>query len=355
MTTDDTAFADAAAWKATFDERLKAYQEKLATYREAKLEFEKQQRLQAASIDQTWVTDSKGPGELLFAVAPIGDTDIGELPTQRAAYSDRTCALMAKIARLAYVRFEDQEQLKVLEGILGYGNLKRVQHLNVDETDVLVVEAEPFIVVAFRGTTSRDDFRTDLHARFNVAKSKVAGREIAVCVHSGFNDAYNKVNAQIHEILAPFGAAPSKKPIYLTGHSLGGALALIASAALAADPVLNARLAAVYSFGCPRVGTKSFAEIVKAPHYRVVNSGDLVPLLPPTWLYGYRHTGMPVLLKEGVNRPIMRSPAGEAFFLALKSLFLWPWTRQMLFVEKHNYSLYISNLEWIAKYRGPRT
>ena len=64
-------------------------------------------------------------------------------------------------------------------------------------------------------------------------------------------------------------------PIYLAGHSLGGALAQIGSAVLGCD-----QIAACYTFGSPRVGNKYFDLWVKPPSYRVVNFADIVPQVP---------------------------------------------------------------------------
>ena len=59
---------------------------------------------------------------------------------------------------------------------------------------------------------------------------------------------------------------PTDLGLYVTGHSLGGALAQRATAALDRDT-----LAACYTFGSPRVATLAFDRLDKAPHYRVVN------------------------------------------------------------------------------------
>jgi Lipase (class 3) len=66
-------------------------------------------------------------------------------------------------------------------------------------------------------------------------------------------------------------------PIYITGHSLGGAPAQIASAVLGDDQV-----AACYTFGSPLVGNIYFDLWVKPPSYRLINYADIV---------GYRHAG----------------------------------------------------------------
>ena len=68
-------------------------------------------------------------------------------------------------------------------------------------------------------------------------------------------------------------------PVYITGHSLGGALAILATRLLASDSQ-----GACYTFGGPRVGTAQVDDQIKTPIYRVVNAADIVPRVPPTYL-----------------------------------------------------------------------
>jgi triacylglycerol lipase len=115
-----------------------------------------------------------------------------------------------------------------------------------------------------------------------------------VTVHRGFLEAFECCR---EEIEAAVGAqVPSTLGLYITGHSLGGALAQIASAVLERD-----NLAACYTFGSPRVGTLGFDRQVKCPHYRIINDWDLVPGVPPPWFRGYCHTGDPRLLTPGTR------------------------------------------------------
>lgn len=66
------------------------------------------------------------------------------------------------------------------------------------------------------------------------------------------------------------------KPIIFQGHSLGGMLA----AAFCADPLFSASAKLCYTFGAARVGNKAFCDSIKVPTVRVVNSLDIVPMLP---------------------------------------------------------------------------
>ncbi len=129
--------------------------------------------------------------------------------------------------------------------------------------------SNPMLVLAFRGTEMTSvDIKADLRANLISA----AGAEK---VHKGFKNAFEAVHQSISCDLAKHPDIP----IYLTGHSLGGALAIIATRYLANDS-----LGACYTFGSPRVGNLEFSKKIKTPIYRVTNSADIVPRLPPAFL-----------------------------------------------------------------------
>ena len=111
---------------------------------------------------------------------------------------------------------------------------------------------EYFAVLVFRGTTGDLDWRTNRRARRVLLKDNKYGIE----VHTGFLEAYQAAEAQILELIKEL---PPQLPVYITGHSLGGALSVIASAAISLeDGSLRDRIAAVYTFGAPRVAKKGF-------------------------------------------------------------------------------------------------
>ena len=61
------------------------------------------------------------------------------------------------------------------------------------------------------------------------------------------------------------------------GHSLGGALAVVATWYQS-----SARLAACYTFGAPRVGDHGLIDRFRTPIYRIVNGPDPAPFVPPS-------------------------------------------------------------------------
>lgn len=75
-----------------------------------------------------------------------------------------------------------------------------------------------------------------------------------------------------------------RKQFFVTGHSLGGALALLLARELQS---LCARRIHVYTYGCPRVGSPTFVRGIphRIVHYRVVNDRDPVAWMAagPQW------------------------------------------------------------------------
>jgi triacylglycerol lipase len=137
------------------------------------------------------------------------------------------------------------------------------------------------VILAFAGTDPGilQTVITDAQARRN-------GDDI----HEGFQEAI--VAAKDDAQAAADLAAASGKPLFVTGHSLGGALAALAAKYCASRGVTPF---AVYTFGMPRVGGERFAREYNSSYlgaitYRLVHGDDIIPRVPPSQL-GYRHVG----------------------------------------------------------------
>jgi triacylglycerol lipase len=223
----------------------------------------------------------------MAAIGDIEPDDLRSIPTFRAAYSDRTALLMAKLALHSYDAFDLDEGswLKFSETfkLLGLTECDRLVDAQVGTAGFLVA-GDDIIIIVFRGTQDRLDWITNVQAAWITLQGGTR-------VHTGFFQAYWPIRDRLFAAVINL-LKQKQRPVYITGHSLGGALALMATAELANhdEGYVRDSIAACYTFGCPRAGDSSFDQYVKVPLYRVTNGVDIVPAVPPAIL-GYRHVG----------------------------------------------------------------
>ena len=244
-------------------------------------------------------------------------------PLVRPAYSDRMAYVLAEMSDLAYYQFEGESgfiedavqaalernltagkdihqflnqfstdlmsgrrlSLDAFGNVLGNSGFSLVDVIDIRETQGFVckrnvADEPPYLVLAFRGTEKKiSDWLTDARCIPTVdGKTRV---------HTGFLDAFTKnVDAEgrtVEELVREILDRPEARdeqgtplPLFITGHSLGGALALLATRLIASDVT-----GACYTFGAPRIGNYEYFRFIKTPIYRVVNSSDVVPRVPP--------------------------------------------------------------------------
>lgn len=130
------------------------------------------------------------------------------------------------------------------------------------------------VFVVFRGTESIDDWITDLTINEIIDSPTNWGKTA-----KGFSDLYEQCSQTIHTAIKSAG---SINAVFVTGHSLGGALAVLAMADLAISG--GWAYPTMYSFAGPRVGdinfTCAFNDRFRNRAWRIVNTEDLVPTLP---------------------------------------------------------------------------
>ncbi|KAK1428994.1 hypothetical protein QVD17_11193 [Tagetes erecta] len=169
------------------------------------------------------------------------------------------------------------------------------------------------LVVAFRGTeqVKWKDLRTDLMlVPAGLNPERIGGDfKEEVQVHSGFLGAYDSVRTRIISLIKTAigykdddADQVSKWHVYVTGHSLGGALATLLALELSSSQLAKRGAISVtmYNFGSPRVGNKKFADVYNQKvkdSWRVVNHRDIIPSVPR--LMGYCHVAQPVYLAAG--------------------------------------------------------
>ncbi|WP_445494958.1 lipase family protein [Photorhabdus sp. SF281] len=151
------------------------------------------------------------------------------------------------------------------------------------------------VIVSWRGTTNTEDILTDATYQplgLDCDEKVLCSRFIHHGkVHKGFWEGFSLVgmlrapNNKDITVFSDILDLTTGKRLFVCGHSLGGALALLHSAQLKDhNPCL-------YSYGMPRVLTISaIRELADITHYRHVNEDDPIPSLPPeknldNWLY----------------------------------------------------------------------
>ena len=130
-------------------------------------------------------------------------------------------------------------------------------------------------VIVFRGTEPKQ--KSDIWADLKTWKKK---SQTKGSIHSGFMGETDKV----WESVQKFVSDNKDKDLYIAGHSLGGAMASVASSRLQNHGPLKT----TYTYGSPRVGNSSWRDYQTWSHQRIQNNNDVVTQTPPM-LLGFRH------------------------------------------------------------------
>jgi hypothetical protein len=210
---------------------------------------------------------------------------------------------LAEISRLLYRRSDDEPHRhpgRSRKDFLSTAGMKEVAFFDDGKNQGSLIEGAGFRILAFRGTEPlrlKEDFLTDVKA------TPIKVDPFPGLVHQGFAEGINSLWPTIRAALKSNKAVP----LYITGHSLGGALATLAMFRCEADQI---QVAGTYTFGCPRVGTRDFhagfANAIRI--FRVVNDQDLVPRVP-LFINGYLHIGTLGQIKH--NGELQTDPSHE--------------------------------------------
>lgn len=178
---------------------------------------------------------------------------------------------------LSWLSIQAYRQLEANEDLRRMG-LNKVDFISDNQTSfqAFVGSNEKYVIVSFAGTSDFVDYLTDVtFASKGEFFPGIPGR-----VHTGFLNVLEKSWPQLIEMIK--NHSTGRKPIILTGHSLGGAQAVISATRLA---VMGFPVDSLYIYSVPRIGDETYAKYVSRlfPNriYRFVNNEDVVPRLPP--------------------------------------------------------------------------
>lgn len=195
------------------------------------------------------------------------------------------CRFFFRLARLAY---RDPSRIEPSLADMGLGGFR---FYDGPSTQAFSCGDSTRAIFAFRG--SEQDPRDWIsNAKFRPVPGELDGH-----VHSGFHGALSEV----WDAMAADLQAEAARPVFVAGHSLGGALATLAGARLHESGTV---VGGVYTYGQPRVGKSDFKRnynaILREQTFRVVNHIDLVTRVP-LLVNGYRHIGRRMYFDEAGN------------------------------------------------------
>ena len=174
-------------------------------------------------------------------------------------------------ANIAAITYDDPKTAKTKFNAIG---CTIVEFFDIDNAQAYLLKNNDGIhVLSFRGTevTEPSDILADLKAGKNI--EPVGGK-----IHVGFKGEINKLWPTIQKSVANIDS------LYVTGHSLGAAMATIAAGRM------QSKVLALVTFGSPRVGNKQYVNSLTVTHYRVQNNCDDVTKVPFK-LMGFAHHG----------------------------------------------------------------
>lgn len=195
------------------------------------------------------------------------------------------CHDMAKLAGLAYLDGKEAKDAYHQEGYRFH------KLLDIDGAQCHIVWNKQEYVLCFRGTEP-DEF-SDILADLNAIPDRA---ELDGYVHDGFQDELEKLWDSIKTHIKTY---LGDRKLFITGHSLGGAMATVCASRLVE------KVDALFTYGSPRVGSGDFVEALKVVHYRHVNNNDIVTAVPPYPLY-HHHGTLRYINRHGKIVPMTR-------------------------------------------------
>lgn len=165
------------------------------------------------------------------------------------------------------------------------------------------LNGKPAIFIAFRGTREKAEWIDNIQAKPvnclddpNLGKVSYGFQKIFTRSYDQLDPVTRGLNATkdshlpasekrglmatLLETLADSNRCPDGAQVYVAGHSLGGALSTLAALTVARRTRFKEPL--LYTFASPRVGDPTFAaQFAALTVYRIANSEDLVPSVPP--------------------------------------------------------------------------
>jgi triacylglycerol lipase len=201
-----------------------------------------------------------------------------------SAYRTEDAAFLAEASHCAY------RQPQEIVAQAARWDYPHFRFLEKDNTQAYLMANAQRMILVFRGTEpkSAKDWLTSTKLPLVEA---LGGK-----VHRGFWQDWRDIEDLVIEQVQRL--RDNNQEIWITGHSLGGALAHLAALTLTTQ---HQPIQGIYTFGAPRVGDEAFATrynaMLHSKTLRLVNHQDMVPRVPPLQ-WGYQHVGQLVYFDQ---------------------------------------------------------
>lgn len=208
--------------------------------------------------------------------------------TSIKSYDEQNSLSLAIACDLAY---QDESKISTTIQLWGWELIDFIhikKGFDIDIQCYLMCD-EKNIVVVFRGSDSHENWVANFQATQDPGPLK------HTWVHKGFQDSLYPAVISLSKHVRD--AVKSQKKVWITGHSLGGALCSLYAGMLIEN---DFEVYGIYTFASPRPASPNFEQQLNkkviGPHYRVVNDGDVVPHLPSEPFFS--HCGKRIILKS---------------------------------------------------------
>lgn len=209
----------------------------------------------------------------------------------------------------------DLAHLKIADALKIFNTPLKRQDVVFANSQAVWFENDDYVVIAFRGTAAlKANIFSDLY-------SLPEPTDLGI-VHAGFYSSFQIIWPEISKLIADM---KTPKPIYFTGHSLGGALAVLGADEVFRQEAVTAKagiplydkpwVKGLYTFAAPQIGNQSFVNDVQDeiktlgfqdPDFsiaRVQTPYDVVPLVPY----------FPSLYSQLTDSTVYFSPDGKTY------------------------------------------
>jgi hypothetical protein len=325
--------------------------------------------------DQKQIFNSGDPSARIAGTSLVAEELLSRVPddrTGRWSYDALACTVTTLASAWAY-----SDGQTVSNAMLRKGFGQNLVHQISVANDAMFVQAHAYFIrsqcgrlgiLGFRGTEPRNIINWLTDASVRVRGFKGLGH-----IHGGFyrnvESIWDDIVQAIEDALAgrpahsPDGNGgvrdlPPLEALYITGHSLGAAMAVVTAGEIFADSAYShwkKRIRGIYTYGQPMVGDASFASSAQTLFgdllFRHVYAHDLIPRLPPATTGQFRHFGQEYIgSPEGwfprdravsqVSTALLSVPVGATAWIAAQ-LPMLHWLRLPMSLDDHSPTSYL--------------